>query len=343
MSRRILVTGGAGFIGSAVCRKLIRETDFTVLNLDKLTYAGNLKSVAVVAEDPRYHFKRGDICDASLVSRLLDEFQPDAIMHLAAETHVDRSITGSTEFIQTNIVGMHAMLQAALNYFDRLDAWRQSQFRFLAVSTDEVYGTLGEDGAFSEASPYAPRSPYSASKAASDHLARAWFTTYELPVVISNCSNNYGPYQNPEKLIPLMIMHAMAQKPLPVYGDGRNVRDWLHVDDHADALIRLTLEGGRGETYCIGGGEERANIDVVRAICDLMDKLSPRETGASHHDLIRHVQDRRGHDYRYAIDDTKFRAELDWRPSRDFAAGLEETVRWYLEKGVWWTGGADAR
>ena len=338
MSRRILVTGGAGFIGSAVCRNLIRNTDFTVLNLDKLTYAGNLKSVQAIENDPRYHFVRGDICDASLISRLLDEFRPDSVMHLAAETHVDRSITGSTEFIQTNIVGMHVMLQAALNYFDRLDAGKQSQFRFLAVSTDEVYGTLGEDGAFTEKSPYAPRSPYSASKASADHLARAWYTTYELPVIVSNCSNNYGPYQNPEKLIPLMIMNAIQGKAMPVYGDGRNVRDWLHVYDHADALIQLAVKGTPGDTYCIGGAEEHANIDVVTRICDLLDKLTPRGDGSSHKSLITFVTDRRGHDYRYAIDDSHIRSTMGWRPSRDFESGLEETVRWYLHKGEWWTG-----
>ena len=338
MSGRILVTGGAGVIGSAVCRRLISDTDCQVLNLDKLTYAGNLKSVQLIAEDPRYTFVRGDICDATLVSRLLNDFRPDAIMHLAAETHVDRSIAASREFIQTNVMGTHVMLQASLDYFERMDAWRQSQFRFLAVSTDEVFGTLGEKGAFDETSAYAPRSPYSASKAASDHLARAWYATYELPVVVSNCSNNYGPYQYPENLIPLMITNAMRGKSLPVYGTGANVRDWLHVDDHAEALVMLVRDGLPGETYCIGGGEERANLDVVRQICSLLDKIVPRSNGQGYDELISFVEDRRGHDYRYAIDDTKMRETFDWTPKRSFESGLEETVRWYLEKGAWWSG-----
>ncbi|HWA00036.1 MAG TPA: dTDP-glucose 4,6-dehydratase [Caulobacterales bacterium] len=334
---RVLVTGGAGFIGSALCRHLIRDTDWQVVNLDKLTYAANLSSLAEIEADSRYRFVKGDICDRALVDALLAEAQPDAIMHLAAESHVDRSITGSAEFIRTNIVGTHTLLEAAQAYWSTLkDSAKKDRFRFLHVSTDEVFGSLGEDGYFVETTAYDPRSPYSASKAASDHLARAWRHTFGLPVLVSNCSNNYGPYHFPEKLIPLMILNALEGKKLPVYGDGRNVRDWLFVDDHVNALRTIVEKGVVGETYAIGGRSERANIDVVHGVCDVLDELAPDASIGARRGLIEFVTDRPGHDRRYAIDCGKLEADLGWAPKESFETGLKRTVQWYLDRRDWW-------
>jgi dTDP-glucose 4,6-dehydratase len=329
----VLVTGGAGFIGSALVRQLIAETDATVVNVDKLTYAGNLASLAEARHHARHRFALVDICDAEGIRALFERFRPDAVFHLAAESHVDRSIDGPAEFIQSNIVGTFTMLQESLRYWRGLEGEAQASFRFLHVSTDEVYGSLGPDGLFTETTPYDPSSPYSASKAGSDHLARAWHRTYGLPVVVTNCSNNYGPYQFPEKLIPLMIRKALEGAPLPVYGKGDNVRDWLYVDDHARAL-RLACEGGRpGETYNVGGQNERQNIEVVRTICSLLDELRP--SANPYADLISHVTDRPGHDHRYAIDATKLRNELGWTARENFETGLRRTVEWYLANGAW--------
>lgn len=333
---RVVVTGGAGFIGSAVCRRLSAVPGWTILNLDKLTYAANLSALDGAEKLPNYSFVQGDICDRALVDKLLAEFQPDGVMHLAAESHVDRSITGSAAFVQTNVVGTHTMLEAALAYWEKLAAPAKDSFRFLHVSTDEVYGSLGATGLFTETTPYDPRSPYSSSKAASDHLASAWHHTYGLPVVISNCSNNYGPFQFPEKLVPVIILNGLEAKPLPVYGDGQNIRDWLFVDDHVDAL-RLILERGRpGETYNVGGRNERTNVDVVHAICDLLDEMSPSPAVGSRRELINFVTDRPGHDRRYAIDATKLETELGWRAAKPFDAGIRATVRWYLDRRDWW-------
>jgi dTDP-glucose 4,6-dehydratase len=332
---KILVTGGAGFIGSALVRHLIAQTDHAVVNLDKLTYASSLEALEAVARDPRYRLEKADIADSAALARIFREHQPDAVMHLAAESHVDRSIEGPAEFIQTNVVGTYRLLEAALEYFRELPPPRQAAFRFHHVSTDEVYGSLGPTGAFTETTPYAPNSPYSASKAASDHLARAWHHTYKLPVVMTNCSNNYGPYQFPEKLIPLMILNALEGKPLPVYGKGENVRDWLFVDDHVRALL-LVLERGRlGEEYNVGGNSERRNLDVVREICRLLDELVPGSKHRPHEKLITYVQDRPGHDLRYAIDAGKIRDELGWQPQETFASGLRKTVQWYLDNRAW--------
>ncbi len=334
---RVLVTGGAGFIGSALCRHLIRDTDWQVVNLDKLTYAANLSSLAEIDQDPRYRFVKGDICDRGLVDGLLAETQPDAIMHLAAESHVDRSITGSAEFIKTNIVGTHTLLEAALAYWNGLkDAAKQDRFRFLHVSTDEVFGSLGDYGYFVETTAYDPRSPYSASKASSDHLARAWRHTFGLPVLVSNCSNNYGPYHFPEKLIPLMILNALEGRKLPVYGDGKNVRDWLFVDDHVNALRTIVEKGAVGETYAIGGRSERANLDVVHGVCDILDDLAPNSAIGARRGLIEFVTDRPGHDRRYAIDCGKLESELGWAPKESFESGLRRTVQWYLDRRDWW-------
>ncbi|ARS50990.1 dTDP-glucose 4,6-dehydratase [Ectopseudomonas mendocina] len=335
---RILITGGAGFIGSALIRHLIRHTEHEVLNLDKLTYAGNLESLAEVAGNPRYRFVRADIADNVLVAQTLAEFQPDAIMHLAAESHVDRSIDGPAAFIQTNIVGTYSLLESTRAYWQQLDAERKAAFRFHHISTDEVYGDLhGVDNLFTETTPYAPSSPYSASKAASDHLVRAWQRTYGLPVLITNCSNNYGPYHFPEKLIPLMILSALAGKPLPVYGNGQQVRDWLYVEDHARALLKVVCEGKVGETYNIGGHNEQKNLDVVRAICALLEELAPRKPSGvtRYEDLITYVQDRPGHDLRYAIDAGKIERELGWVPQETFESGLRKTVQWYLDNLDW--------
>jgi len=332
---RILVTGGAGFIGSAVARRIVTETPHQVLVYDKLTYAGNLASLAPVADDRRFAFTRGDICDRPAVDRALKEFRPHWIMNLAAESHVDRSIDGPAEFIRTNVVGAGVMLEAALAYWKAAEPDIRGAFRFHQISTDEVFGSLGADGHFREDTAYAPNSPYSASKAASDHLVRAWAHTYKLPTLQTNCSNNYGPYHFPEKLIPLMILNALEGKPLPVYGRGENVRDWLHVEDHAEALLTVLERGRPGESYNIGGRAERRNLEVVEAICDLVDEFSPRR--GSRRDLITYVVDRPGHDLRYAIDAGKIERELGWRPKRSFETGLRETVAWYLDNEPWWT------
>lgn len=332
----ILVTGGAGFIGSAVTRAIIRQTQNNVLVYDKLTYAGNLTSLAPVADDPCFSFLQADICDRAAVSSALRSFQPDVVMHLAAESHVDRSIDGPAAFVETNLVGTFTMLDAALEYYRMLPKDRAARFRFMHISTDEVFGSLGADGLFHEETPYAPTSPYSASKAGSDHLVRAWGHTYGLPVIITNCSNNYGPYHFPEKLIPLMIINAIEGKPLPVYGKGDNVRDWLYVEDHASALMLVAEKGVAGQSYNVGGRNEWRNIDVVYAICDLMNEFSPRSGG--YRDLIVYVDDRPGHDLRYAIDSSKIERELGWRPAELFETGLRKTVRWYLDNPGWWQG-----
>lgn len=331
----LLVTGGAGFIGANFVLRSV-TAGHTVVNLDALTYAGNLESLASLAQSPRHHFVRGDINDAALVSRLLEEHEPDELLHFAAESHVDRSILGPEVFLKTNVLGTFTLLQAALAHWKGLGSDAQKTFRFLHVSTDEVYGSLSaSDPAFNEETPYQPNSPYSASKAGSDHLVRAWFHTYGLPVLTTNCSNNYGPFQFPEKLIPLIILNALEGKPLPVYGDGKNVRDWLFVEDHC-AAIRRVLESGRpGETYNIGGNSERANIDVVTAICDLVDEMRPQAGVAPRRGLITFVQDRPGHDRRYAIDASKITRELHWKPTEQFEGGLRKTVRWYLENDDW--------
>lgn len=333
---RVIVTGGAGFIGSAVIRAIIDETDFEVLNLDCLTYAGNPDSLASIAGNSRYHFSRTDIRDMSAVREAVEGFGPDLIMHLAAETHVDRSIDGPADFILTNVVGTANLLEAARAYWAGLDKDAKTRFRFHHVSTDEVFGSLGSEGQFSETTPYAPNSPYSASKAGSDHLARAWYETYGLPVVTSNCSNNYGPCQFPEKLIPLIILNALEGKKLPVYGTGENVRDWLHVEDHARALIAIATRGRPGETYCVGGNEERKNIDVVRTVCAILDELVPGSPHRPHSGLITFVTDRPGHDARYAIDASKIERELGWRPRESFESGIRKTVQWYLDNRSWW-------
>ena len=331
---RFLVTGGAGFIGSAVCRHLVGELGHSVVNIDKLTYAANLASLAPIAEDPNYQFHQIDICDRQAVDAVFKKTQPDCVIHLAAESHVDRSITGAAIFIDTNIVGTMTMLEAARSYFETLTAEKRADFRFVHVSTDEVYGSLGADGLFAETTPYDPSSPYSASKAASDHLAMAWHRTYGLPVIISNCSNNYGPYQLPEKLIPLMILNGLEGAALPVYGDGSNVRDWLYVEDHARALHLIATTGRLGEKYNIGGRNERTNLDVVRTICDLLDRHAPTEN--AHSDLINFVTDRPGHDHRYAIDAGKIETELGWRAEEDFDSGIEKTIQWFLDNRSWW-------
>jgi dTDP-glucose 4,6-dehydratase len=331
---RVLVTGGAGFIGSALVRYLVGEEGVNVLNIDKLTYASNLASLARVANDPRYALLKADICDPAQMRAAFAGFKPDGVVHLAAETHVDRSITGSAAFVQTNVTGTHSLLEAARQYFETLSGEQRKGFRFLHVSTDEVYGSLGPSGLFSETTAYDPSSPYSASKAASDHLVLAWCRTYGLPTLISNCSNNYGPYQFPEKLIPLMILNALEGKPLPVYGNGLNIRDWLYVDDHVRALFLILRHGRVGEKYNVGGRNEQTNIGVVERICDLMDGFNP--AGAGHRRLISFVTDRPGHDQRYAIDAGRLETELGWRAKENFETGIEKTVRWYLENREWW-------
>ena len=333
---KILVTGGAGFIGSAVIRYLLQSTDCHIVNIDKLTYAATLTSLVAVADHPRYRFEKADIGDAPAVARILAEHQPDAIMHLAAETHVDRSIDGPAAFIETNVVGTYTLLEQALTYWRGLADSRRAAFRFHHVSTDEVYGALGPEGKFTEQTPYDPRSPYSASKAASDHLVSAWRHTYGLPVVISNCSNNYGPYQFPEKLIPLTILKGLNGEPMPVYGAGDNVRDWLHVGDHARALWAILSKGRVGERYNVGGDCQRSNLQVVRSLCAVLDELRPLAGGRSHAQLITFVADRPGHDLRYAIDASKTMRELGWAPRIDFSSGLADTVRWYLDNADWW-------
>ena len=335
-ARNILVTGGAGFIGSAVCRRLV-QSGHRVVNFDKLTYAGTLTSLREIADLPNYRFVHADICDESAISRTLIDHDIDIVMHLAAESHVDRSIDGPSAFVETNVVGTFRLLSATLAYWRSLPRERQNSFRFHHVSTDEVFGDLPFDsGYFTEETPYAPSSPYSASKAASDHFARAWRETYGLPVLLTNCSNNYGPYHFPEKLIPLVILNAMEGKPLPVYGRGANVRDWLYVEDHARALEEAALNGRVGESYNIGGRSERTNLQVVESICDLLDRLRPRADKSSHRDLITFVADRPGHDRRYAIDPAKAETELGWRAVETFESGLEKTVHWYLSNEWWW-------
>ena len=331
---RIIVTGGAGFIGSAVCRYLVGTEGHEVLNIDKLTYAANLHSLDPIANQSNYHFLKADICDQHKMTEAFESFQPDAVLHLAAESHVDRSITGSGAFVETNVVGTYALLEAARRYWEGLEGAGKDRFRFLHVSTDEVYGSLGSEAVFSEETAYDPSSPYSASKAASDHLVLAWHRTYGFPALISNCSNNYGPYQFPEKLIPLMILNALHGTSLPVYGNGSNIRDWLYVDDHARALLVILEHGRLGEKYNVGGRNERTNRDVVQRICDLLDMRNP--TGAPHARLITYVTDRPGHDQRYAIDATKLETELGWRAEETFESGIKKTVDWYLTNPGWW-------
>ncbi|MCA0893702.1 dTDP-glucose 4,6-dehydratase [Microbulbifer agarilyticus] len=335
----ILVTGGAGFIGSAVVRHIINNTSDTVVNVDKLTYAGNLESLTSVAKSERYHFEQVDICRQAEISALLNKYQPTAIMHLAAESHVDRSIDGPGEFIQTNIVGTYSLLEAARSYWVDLPEGEQNNFRFHHISTDEVYGDLeGTEDLFTEETPYAPSSPYSASKASSDHLVRAWGRTFGLPIIITNCSNNYGPFHFPEKLVPHVILNALAGKPLPVYGDGSQIRDWLYVEDHARALYRVINKAKIGETFNIGGHNEKKNIEVVETICSLLEELAPNKPKGikNYRDLITFVTDRPGHDLRYAIDATKIHKELNWKPSETFESGLKKTVLWYLDNQNWW-------
>ncbi|WP_318840374.1 dTDP-glucose 4,6-dehydratase [Providencia sp. PROV083] len=335
---KILITGGAGFIGSAVVRHIINNTNDVIINVDKLTYAGNLESLNSVCENNRYTFIQADICDAKLITDIFKQHQPDAIMHLAAESHVDRSIDGPSEFIQTNIIGTYTLLEAARQYWNQLPTDKKAAFRFHHISTDEVYGDLeSTTDLFTETTPYAPSSPYSASKASSDHLVRAWQRTYGLPTIVTNCSNNYGPYHYPEKLIPLIILNALEGKPLPVYGNGQQIRDWLYVEDHARALYKVVTEGKIGETYNIGGHNEKANIDVVKTICSILDELVPNKPNGINHyeELITYVTDRPGHDLRYAIDATKIKNELNWVPEETFETGLRKTVEWYLTNGEW--------
>ena len=333
---KILITGGAGFIGSAVIRHIILSTNNQVLNIDKLTYAGNLESLKEIDQHSNYEFKQIDICDTEQIAAAIDAFQPNAIMHLAAESHVDRSIDGPAAFIQTNIVGTYTLLEAARKYWMGLDAEAQQNFRFHHISTDEVYGDLeGMTDLFTETTSYAPSSPYSASKASSDHLVRAWHRTYGLPVIVTNCSNNYGPYHFPEKLIPLVILNALDAKPLPVYGNGQQIRDWLFVEDHARALYKVVTEGVVGETYNIGGHNEKQNIEVVKTICKILDELKPQASGQAYESLITFVKDRPGHDLRYAIDATKIQNELGWTPTETFETGIRKTVEWYLNNLDW--------
>ncbi|EIV8617567.1 dTDP-glucose 4,6-dehydratase [Vibrio vulnificus] len=337
---KILVTGGAGFIGSAVVRHIINDTQDSVVNLDKLTYAGNLESLASIAYSDRYAFEQVDICDRAELDRVFSVHQPDAVMHLAAESHVDRSIDGPAAFIETNIVGTYTLLEAARSYWNSLPCERKAAFRFHHISTDEVYGDLeGIDDLFTETTSYAPSSPYSASKASSDHLVRAWLRTYGLPTIVTNCSNNYGPYHFPEKLIPLMILNALEGKALPVYGDGMQIRDWLFVEDHARALYKVVTEGVVGETYNIGGHNEKANIEVVKTICSLLEELVPNKPQgvAEYLDLVAYVKDRPGHDVRYAIDASKIEHELGWKPEETFESGIRKTVQWYLNNQEWWS------
>jgi dTDP-glucose 4,6-dehydratase len=336
MMIKILVTGGAGFIGSAVIRHIIKNTEHHVLNIDKLTYAGNLESLISISDNPRYQFSETDICDHAAVEQLFSDFQPDIVMHLAAESHVDRSIDGPAAFITTNIVGTYTLLEVARKYWQNLDEGKKSKFKFHHISTDEVYGDLeGTTDLFTENTAYLPSSPYSASKASSDHLVRAWHRTYGFPVVVTNCSNNYGPYHFPEKLIPLVILNALDGKPLPVYGNGQQIRDWLFVEDHAHALYRVATEGIVGETYNIGGYNEKQNIEVIKTICQILDELEPQLNGQSYEKLMTFVKDRPGHDLRYAIDASKIERELGWKPQESFETGIRKTVQWYLDNLEW--------
>ena len=334
---KILVTGGCGFIGSNFVLQQISTTQNSILNLDKLTYAGNLNNLSKVSKDPRYEFVQGDICDSNLVSNTISYFHPDAIVHFAAESHVDRSIDGPIDFVNTNIVGTATLLNVSRKYIEAKSQKPEAgNFRFLHVSTDEVFGSLGDDGLFTETTPYDPSSPYSASKAGSDHLVRAWTRTYGFPALITNCSNNYGPYQFPEKLIPLMIANCIDEKPLPIYGEGLNIRDWLFVEDHYDAIYSVLRNGTIGETYNIGGNNEISNIDIVNTICSILDELKPRSGGKSYNNLITFVTDRPGHDFRYAIDATKINNKLGWSPKETFASGIRKTIQWYLDNESWW-------
>lgn len=332
---KILVTGGAGFIGSALVRYLINNTNHTVINIDKLTYAGFLENIEEISGSDRYHFEQADICDSHQIQHIFSLYKPDGVMHLAAESHVDRSIDGSNEFIRTNIVGTHNLLETAKSYYKGLSNPEKIKYRFLHVSTDEVYGELGEEGLFDENTAYDPRSPYSASKASSDHLARAWYHTYGLPVLITNCSNNYGPYQFPEKLIPVVILKALQGKEIPVYGTGENIRDWLYVDDHTKALYKVLREGTAGETNNIGGHNEKTNIEVVETICSVLDEVQPREDNKPYRTQITYVTDRPGHDWRYAIDASKIEKELEWSPEENFETGISKTISWYLKNLEW--------
>lgn len=337
---KVLVTGGAGFIGSAVIRHLINDLEYEVVNVDKLTYAGNLESLEDVSSSSLYSFEHVDICDYNEMARVFKTHQPDKVMHLAAESHVDRSIDGPAEFIQANVVGTYVMLETARQYWQKLDEQKKAGFRFHHISTDEVYGDLeGTDDLFTESTPYAPSSPYSASKASSDHLVRAWNRTYKFPVVITNCSNNYGPYQFPEKLIPLVTLNALGGKPLPIYGKGDQIRDWLYVEDHARALVRVVFEGKDGETYNIGGHNEMTNLDVVKTVCQILDELRPNHPKGinKYEELITYVADRPGHDVRYAIDATKIKQDLNWVPDETFKSGIRKTISWYLDNETWWT------
>lgn len=333
---KLLITGGAGFIGSAVVRMAVKSSDWSVINLDKLTYAGNLESLAPIEGSKNYFFEKADICDRSAVEAIFSKYQPDAIMHLAAESHVDRSIDGPSAFVSTNIMGTYNLLEVARKYWADLPKERKEKFRFHHVSTDEVYGSLGETGLFHEDSPYQPNSPYSASKASSDHLVRAWHHTYGLPVVTTNCSNNYGPYQFPEKLIPLIILNALAGKRLPVYGKGDNIRDWLYVDDHARALLTVLQNGRVGEVYNVGGRNEKTNLEVVHGVCDILDELIPAADHRPRRDLIDFVKDRPGHDKRYAIDAQKLESELGWKAQENFATGIRKTIEWYINNRLGW-------
>ena len=334
---KILVTGGCGFIGSNFVHQQINNTDNTILNFDKLTYAGNPDNLASIEQNPRYSFVQGDICDTALASETISQFQPDAIVHFAAESHVDRSIDGPMDFVNTNIIGTATLLNVAREYLEvRSQKSEGNGFRFLHVSTDEVYGSLGDEGFFTESTAYDPSSPYSASKAGSDHLVRAWHRTYGFPALITNCSNNYGPYQLPEKLIPLMIANCLDEKPLPVYGEGLNVRDWLFVEDHCDAIYSVLQHGAIGETYNIGGHNEIRNIDIVNTICSILDELKPRSNGQTYSELITYVTDRPGHDFRYAIDASKIKTDLGWEPKETFKTGIRKTIQWYLDHEDWW-------
>ncbi|MEM6468601.1 MAG: dTDP-glucose 4,6-dehydratase [Planctomycetota bacterium] len=334
---RIIVTGGAGFIGSNLVRHLVKELGDEVVTVDKLTYAGNLESLSDLQGDPRHQFEQIDLCDADGLRNVFDQYQPNAVMHLAAESHVDRSIDGPGEFVQTNVVGTFNLLQASLGYYRGLSDEESDRFRFLHVSTDEVFGSLtSQEPAFSELTPYNPHSPYSASKAASDHLARSWGDTYGLPVLVTNCSNNYGPFQFPEKLVPVVILKCLREEPIPVYGKGENIRDWLYVTDHCTALSTVLQNGKIGETYTVGGNNERTNLDLVQMLCRLLDELRPAASGKPYSDLITFVTDRPGHDLRYAIDASKIKRELGWEPAEDFESGFRKTVTWYLEQESWW-------
>jgi len=337
MNNTILITGGCGFIGSNFIQYILANTKYqNVINLDKLTYAGNLNNLLDIQKDERYIFIQGDICDHNCVRNIFKEYLPNVVVHFAAESHVDRSIDGPQQFIQTNIIGTSVLLQESLDYYIHLNKSFRSKFKFHHISTDEVFGSLGEGGYFSESTAYDPSSPYSASKASSDHLVRAWHRTFGLPVTISNCSNNYGPYQFPEKLIPLMILNCLAEKPLPVYGTGENVRDWLYVQDHCDAINLVLQKGTIGETYNVGGNNEIPNIQIIRDICTILDEVKPAESGNSYHQLITFVKDRPGHDFRYAIDSTKIKQDLGWQPHKTFQSGLRKTINWYLDNKDWW-------